>query len=204
MLVGLTLATGVIVARLLLDGRAAFLAGAAAEQRGETTAAIRHYLDAGRLYVPGSPYTRDALERLDTIAVAAVTRGDYAMARSAFEAERSAILGARAIYTPHNKRLPNLEARLARLLAAQEAPTSTVTFEERSAWHAQRLAERPGAKTSWFVLALLGLATWVTSAAMFFLRGIDPRLGLKRWPATVAGIGFAVGIGLFLVGLRLA
>ena len=203
-LAGLALAASVIMVRLLVDGRTALRAGATAEQQGETAMAIRHYLDAGRLYVPGSPYTRDALDRLDSIGVAAVTRGDYTTARSAFAAERAAILGTRAIYTPHGKRLPNIERRLARLLAAEEAPAGTATFKERAAWHEERLSERPGAKTSWFLLALLGLATWVTSAIFFFLRGLDARLGLKRVPAALAATGFVVGLSLFLVFLRLA
>ena len=75
-LAGVVLALGIVVARLLIDGRTAWLHGAAAEQRGETAQAIRHYLDAGRMYVPGSPYTARSLDRLDAIAVAAVTRSD--------------------------------------------------------------------------------------------------------------------------------
>jgi hypothetical protein len=203
-LAGLGLAASVIMVRLLLDGRAAFRGGIAAEQRGETTMAIRHYLDAARLYFPGNPFARDALDRLDSIAVAAVIRGDYATARSAFEAERAAILGTRAIFTANGKRLPDIERRLARLLAAEEAPAAAATFKERAAWHAERLSERPGVKTSWFLLALLGLVTWVTSAILFFLRGLDPRLGLKRGPAALAAMGFVVGLSLFLVFLRLA
>jgi hypothetical protein len=203
-LVGVALALGAIVVRLLVDGRTAFRAGAAAEQRGETEIAIRHYLDAGRLYVPGGPYTRDALDRLDTIAVTAVTRGNYGTARAAFEAERAAMLGTRSFYTPHGNRLPDVERRLARLLAASEAPAAMATFEQRAAWHAERLAERPGPKTSWFLLALVGLVIWVTSAILFIRRGLDPELGLRRVPAVLAASGFVVGLGVFLVCLRLA
>jgi hypothetical protein len=201
---GVGLALAVIAIRLLLDGRAAFHAGAAAEQRGETAAAIRHYLDAGRLYVPGSPYTRDALDRLDSIAVLAVTRGDYATARAAFEAERAALLGTRSLFTSHAKRLPDLERKLARLLAASEAGAAMAGFPERAAWHAERLAERPGPKTSSLLLALAGLALWVASVVLFFVRGLDARLGLRRVPAILAASGFALGLALFLVCLRLA
>jgi len=203
-LAGVVLALGVIVVRLLVDARAAFRAGAAAELRGDLPAAVRHYLDAGRLYVPGSPYTRDALDRLDTVAVACVTKGDYATARAAFEAERAAMLGTRSFYTPYAKRLPELERRLARLLAASEERSAAITFEERAAWHAQRLAERPRPKTSFVLLALAGLVTWVGSGVFFFRRGLDAQLGLRRIPAVLAASGFAVGLSLFLVCLRLA
>jgi hypothetical protein len=203
-LAGLTLALAILATRLLLDGRTAFRAGAEAEQRGELTLAIRHYLDAGRLYVPGGPYSRHALDRLDSIAVAAVTRGDYTTARSAFEAERAAILGTRSFYIPQQSRLPELERRLARLLAASEAETATADFAERAAWHAERLAEHPGPRVSLVLLALAGLLTWVASTVLFLLRGLDSRLGLRRGPALLAASGFVAGLTLFLVCLRLA
>jgi hypothetical protein len=201
---GLTLALGIVVVRLLVDARASLQSGAAAEQRGEIEAAIRHYLDAARLYVPGSPYPTRALDRLDALAVAAVTRGDYAAARTAFEAERAALLGSRAIYQPNAGRLPELERRLARLLAASEDNVTPATFAERTAWHAQRMAEHPGPKNSWVLLALLGLAIWIASAVLFFRHGLDAQLGLRRVPAVLAASGFLLGLMLFLVCLRLA
>jgi hypothetical protein len=200
---GAKLALGIIVARLLVDARAALQAGEAAEQRGEKTLAIRHYLDAGRLYVPGSPYPKDALDRLDRIAVTAVTQGDYPTARAAFEAERAAILGTRSFYTPQGARLPDLERKLARLLAASEVDGTRATFEERASWHASRLAERPQPKTSLVLLALLGLLTWVSSAVVFFRHGLNAQLGLRRVPAVLAASGFIAGLALFLVCLRL-
>jgi len=203
-LAGLTLALGIVVLRLVVDARAAFRAGVVAEQQGDLRAATRHYLDAGRLYVPGSPYTRHALDRLDALAVAAVSSGDYATARSAFEAERAAILATRSFYTPYAERLPEVERRLSRLLAATEEYGAAESFPERAAWHAQLLAERPGPKASWVLLALVGLALWVGSAAQFFRRGLDSQLRLRRPQAILAASGFILGLTLFLACLRLA
>jgi hypothetical protein len=203
-LVGGAAALGIIVVRLLVDARAAVREGAAAELRGDQAQAIRRYLEAGRLYVPGSPYTTTALDRLDKLAVAAVNAGDYPLARTAFEAERAAILGTRSFYVPHGERLPGLEARLARLLAASEDPNGGASFEERARWHAERLAERPRPKAAMVLLALLGLVTWVTSSVLFFRHGLNNQLGLRRIPAVLATSGFLVGLALFLVCLRLA
>jgi hypothetical protein len=136
--------------------------------------------------------------------IAQVTKGDYASARAAFEAERAALLGTRSFYTPYAERLPSLERRLSRLLAAAEDRASPANFEERAKWHAERLAERPRPKTSMVMLALLGLGVWVTSAVAFFRKGVDANLVLKRVPAMLAGAGFLVGLALFLVCLRLA
>ena len=203
-LFGLTVALGVIVTRLLIDSRQACRQGASAQQRGDMTEAIRHYLDAGRLYVPGSPFVRQALDRLDAIGVALVNKGDYPLARSAFESERAALLGARSLYTPYAARLPGIERRIARLLAAEEGGTASASFEERAAWHAERLMQRPGPKTFMVLLALLGLGIWISCAAMFLRKGLSASLVLQRGPALLAGAGFLVGLALFLVGLRLA
>ncbi len=202
--VGVVLALGIVVARLLVDARAALRAGEAAEQQGDRTLAVRHYLDAGRLYVPGSRYTTAALDHLDRIGVSAVTQGDSVTARAAFEAERAAILGTRSFYIPHGARLPDLERKLARLLAASEPDVTPASFAARAGWHASRLAERPQPKTSLVLLALLGLLTWVSSAVVFFRHGLNAQLGLRRVPAVLAASGFLAGLALFLVCLRLA
>lgn len=202
--IGIAVALAVVTVRLLVDARSALRSGIAADQRGDMPEAIRHYLDAGRLYVPGSPFTGQAVDRLDAIAIASITKGDYRTARSALEAERAALLGTRSFYTPYAARLPDIERRLSRLLAAGEERAAPGTFEERSKWHADRLAERTQPKTSLVLLALLGLGVWVTSAVVFFRRGLDSGLALRRLPAAAAGAGFIIGLGLFLVCLRLA
>jgi len=202
--IGILAALGVVAARLVLEAKTAYRQGAAAEERGEIGEAVRHYLDAGRAYLPGNPFVRRALDRLDAVGLAAVTRGDYATARAAFEAERAALLGARSFYTPFAERLPGINRRLARLMAAIEDPQGGPSFEERAAWHEQRLAEKPGPKMAFVLLALLGLALWVTSAVMFFRKGLDRNLGLVRTPAIFAGLGFMAGLAMFLVCLHLA
>jgi hypothetical protein len=203
-LAGVVVALLVVAVRLLVDARSAYQNGAVAEQRGDTAEAIRYYLEAGRLYVPGSPFTRNAIDRLDAIAAACIAKSDYNTARSALEAERSALLGTRSFYTPNAARLPGIERRLSRLLAATEEHGAPVAFEERAKWHAERLAERPWPKTSLVLLALLGLGLWLGSAIGFFRKGVDESLRLKRLPAIVTGVGFVIGLGLFLVCLRLA
>jgi hypothetical protein len=202
--IGLLAALSIVIVRLVFDARTAYRQGAAAEERGELVEAVRHYLDAGRAYVPGNPVVRRALDRLDAIGVAAVTKGDYATARAAFEAERAAMLGTRSFYTPFGERLPAVNRRLARLMAATEDPLGSPTFEQRTAWHEHRLAERLRPKTSVVLLALLGLGLWITCTVVFFRKGLDRNLGLVRAPAIFAGLGFLVGLGMFLVCLRLA
>jgi hypothetical protein len=202
--IGILAAITVVVVRLWFEAAGEYRRGVAAEARGDLGEAIRHWRDAGRAYLPGNPTTRRALDRLDALGVAAVTRGDYATARTAFEAERAALLGARSFYTPYVERLPVINRRLARLMAAIEDPSGTAGFEERSAWHEQRLAEKPRPKTALVLLALAGLVLWAGSAVAFFRKGLDKNFVLVRAPAVLAGIGFLVGLALFLACLRLA
>jgi len=204
--VGAALALVVVAVRLLVDARRALQAGEMSESRGDRLEAIRHYQDAARLYLPASPYVRDALDRLEALAAAAAQAGDGPGVRAALEAERAAILATRSVFVPNGSRLPHIERRLARLLAATEdrSVAPGVSFEARTEWHLERLARRPGPALAYVLLALAGLVLWVGGAVGFVSKGLDARLHLRRRYATIAGVTFAVGLAIFLVGLRLA
>ena len=203
---GVILALVVVAVRLLYDSRRALQAGEIAETRGDRLEAIRHYQDAARLYLPASPYVRDALDRLDALATGAAQAGDGPSVRAALEAERAAILATRSLFIPNGARLPDIEHRLARLLAAAEdrSVAPGVSFEARATWHFERLAHHPGPALAHVLLALAGLVLWVGGAISFFTKGLDAKLRLRRFPAIVAGAIFALGLAMFLVGLRFA
>jgi hypothetical protein len=203
---GLLVALAVLVGRVAVDSRAAVLAGEAAEARGAREEAIRDYLDAARLYLPGSPTVRRALDHLDRLAAAAEAAGDPSSARAPLEAIRAALLGARSFYTPHSARLAEADRRLAIVYAQVEDPAVDpgATLEARIAWHAARLARRPGPVLGYVLLALAGLALWLGAAIGFLRRGVDATLHLRRGPALAAGVLFVVGFALFVAGLRLA
>lgn len=200
---GVVLAFAVVGGRLLVDSRAAYHAGSRAELASKPRDAVRHYGDAVRLYVPGSPFVRYALDRLEAIATAATTGHDFELARAAWETERGALLGTRSAYVPYASRLPAVEQELARLLAMVEDPTGA-DLTARAAWHAERLARRPGPLLVYVVVALVGLGLWVGGGVFFFTRGLDPGLRLRSRAAILCGTAFLVGMSLFLLGLRLA
>jgi hypothetical protein len=203
---GLLVALAVLVVRVAADAGAALRAGQSAEARGEPGEAVRHYLDAARLYLPGSATVRQALDRLDGLARAAEAANDPATARPPLEAIRAALLGTRSLYTPYAARLPDVERRLAVLYAELEDPRVDpgASRETRIAWHASRLARHPGPTVGYVLLALFGLALWLGGAVGFIRRGLDAGLRLRRGPALAAGIIFVVGFALFVTGLRLA
>jgi hypothetical protein len=203
---GLLAALVVLVTRVAVDARAALRAGESAEARGERAEAVRHYLDAARLYLPGSGSVRRALDHLEAMARAAEAANDPAGARAPLEAIRAALLGTRSLYTPYAARLPDVERRLAAIYAQLEDPgvDPGASVEARTAWHASRLAHHPGPTVGYVLLALLGLALWLGGAVGFMRRGLDAGLRLRRGPALAAGIIFVVGFALFVTGLRLA
>jgi hypothetical protein len=200
--VALALVTG----RVLHDSWSALGDGQAAEARGERPQAIRQYLRAARMYVPGSPFVGRALARLEGLAAASASAGDLQGEREALEAIRSSLLGARSLYTPHAERLVAADARLAAIYARQEQPSVApgASIADREEWHRARLAIRPGPAIPATVTALAGLALWLGAVVLFIRRGVDRTLRLERRWAVAAGIGFFVGFGLFVLGLRLA
>jgi hypothetical protein len=203
---GLAVALCVLVGRVAVDGGAALRAGESAQARGERGEAVRHYLDAARLYLPGSGTVGRALDHLEAMARTAEAANDPQGARAALEAIRAALLGTRSLYTPYASRLPDVERRLAGLYAQLEDPRVDpgASLEARTAWHASRLARHPGPTVGYVLLALFGLALWLGGAVGFMRRGLDAGLRLRRGPALAAGIIFVVGFALFVTGLRLA
>ena len=196
----------VIIGRLLIDGRSFCLRGADAETRGESVEAIRHYAEAARHYVPFGHFHAKAIARLDALGIEAIQHGNYPLGRQALEAERSSLLATRSFYIPMAVRLPEIELRLARLLAATEDPSvqAGASFEARSQWHLSRLSQHPGPKGFFVILTLFGLGGLIASAILFFRQGMDANLHLKQTRAILFGSTFLFGLVLFLVGLRFA
>jgi hypothetical protein len=198
-------ALAVVTGRVLHDSWSSLRAGQQAEAAGQRSAAIRQYLRAARMYVPGSPFVVRALDQLQGLAASAAGTGDLQGEREALEAVRSALLGARSLYTPHADRLERASARLAAIYAGAEVlADGRGSLAAREQWHRQRLQVRPGPAVGATLAALLGLALWLGAVVVFIRRGVDRTLRLERRWALAAGIGFFVGFVLFVVGLRLA
>jgi hypothetical protein len=154
-----------------------------------------HLSRAARLYAPGNPWSRRALDSL-----VAIGRAGGPDALDAWRKVRSAILATRSIYTPHPELLDEANAQIAELMAAAE-PATRGSHEERKAWHAARLAQDDAPSVGWTLIALAGLAAWIGCALGFALRGLDEHDRLRKRPAILWAAGVAVGLTLFFVGL---
>ncbi len=185
---------GIMTARVVWSSRAEWRDA----ELATGDARLLHLGRAARLYAPGSPYARRAIDRLAELA-----RAGGSEELAAWREVRSALLATRSFYTARPELLEEANGRIAALMAAGE-PESRGPLAARKAWHAARLAEDDAPSVLWSVVALLGLGGWIGGAIGFFLRGVDERDRLRARPAIACAVGVAVGLALFFVGLARA
>jgi hypothetical protein len=159
---------------------------------------ILHLSRAARLYAPGNPWSRRALDALADIGRAGGPNSSDAL--DAWRKLRGAVLATRSIYTPHPDLLDEANQHIAVLMAGAE-PATRGTLEERRAWHAARLTQDDAPSVGWTLIALAGLAAWIGCALGFALRGLDEEDRLRKRPALLWAAGVALGLTLFFVGL---
>jgi hypothetical protein len=158
---------------------------------------ILHLGRAARLYAPGNPYSRRAVDKL-----AAIGREDPARALAAWRELRSAILATRSFYTPHRALLDEANAHIADLMADAELAAGTQHARDKArAWHAARLLQDESPSVAWTLVALFGLAAWIGSAVGLLLRGVGDDDRLRPRLALGWALGVAGGLALFFLGL---
>lgn len=186
----------IVAARVVWSSRGEWRAAAAATGDDE----LAHLGRAARLYAPGNPYSRRAVDKL-----AAIGRADPARALAAWRELRSAILATRSFYTPHRALLDEANARIAELMADAELAAGTQHAREQArAWHAARLEQDEAPSVAWTLVALLGLAAWIACALGLLLRGVGDDDRLRPRVALAWAAGVAVGLALFFLGLARA
>jgi hypothetical protein len=171
-----------ITVRVVWSSRSEWLA-ASGDQR------LVHLGRAARLYTPGNPYARRALD-----ALAEAGRGG---SLQAWQEVRSSILATRSFYTPHPELLAEANAAIATLMA-QKDPTLSRD------WHAARLAQDEAPSVGWSLVAIFGLFAWIGAAVafIFFAVGDDDRIRPRI--ALVLSLSLFAGLVLFFVGLARA
>lgn len=211
---------GVVLGRVVVSSRAAFLEGRATERTALSQVdpdsraqglgeAIVHYRRAARWYAPGNSYATSALGRLEAIGRLAEQAGDATTALEAYRAMRRAILGARSVYTPHKDRLDRANGRIA-ILSARQAETTegkildAETIARMEAWHRKKLGQDTAPAVGWVLLALAGFLGWVGACVGFILGAVtrDDRLLGRR--AILWGAGILAGLVAWLLGLTMA
>lgn len=188
-----------VVARALFEARAEL---AAAEAADDEATRVLHLGRALRWRVPGSPHVARARAELVAIGEAAEQRGDEAAALVAYREVRSALVGTRMIAAPDGDVLADVDGRIARLMAADDARRGNA----RSGGEAHHLALLEAPRVGDDVATFVGAAAfvlWIATSVAFLARGVDGRGRLRmpaavRWGATsiAAFVIAAVALGL--------
>jgi hypothetical protein len=171
-----------IVVRVVWSSRAEWRA-AGGEDR------IVHLGRAARLYAPGNPYSRRALD--------ALADAGRAGSLEAWQEVRSSILATRSFYTPHPELLAEANDAIAQMMAQKDGKMSR-------AWHAARLAQDEAPSVGWSLVAIFGLFSWIGAAVAFILWAIDADDRLRPRLALLLSLSLLVGLALFFVGLARA
>jgi hypothetical protein len=180
-------------ARVVWSSRGEWRAAVAATGDDE----ILHLGRAARLYAPGNPYSRRAVDRL-----AAIGREDPPRALAAWRELRSALLATRSFYTPRRALLDEANQRIAALMADSEVAAGTQKSRDRAlAWHAARLARDEAPSVAWTLVALFGLVAWIGCALGLILRGVGDDDRLRPRVALGWALGVGGGLVLFFLGL---
>lgn len=196
----------VIVFRVVYSCSEELELGDRAVARGDAEVAVDCYRRALRWYVPLSPGSGEAIEKLRHIAVDAERRGDRALALAAERSIRAGIVSSRSFFTPHRRELEAANGEIARLVALEPPPPIEGHRSPGEIASAQRtLLERaPAYRVPGVLVALAGFATWVAAAFLFVQRGLDAEDRVVRHAAVRHASAFVAGFALFLLGLFLA
>lgn len=202
---GLAVLFAVMSGRALFEARAEAARASSSLAAGDVDLAIVRLRSSARWAAPFNVYAEESLVRLEAIAQAARQRGDAGRELAALRAVHAAIHATRSFYLPHEDRLARADERIAALMAEQPVPPidRAKSQEQRKADYLRLLA--PGGPRPFGVLlALVGFATWVGSAVVFLLWGVDAEGRVLRPLGRRSAFFLLFGWIAFAVGLRLA
>ena len=192
--------------RVLIESRAELATGRAELAAGRADVGVRHLRRAAHLYVPGSPFTRDAYDTLEAAAVAAEARGQNDRALTAWRAVRASCLATRWLVVPYAERLDRANRRIARLMALLPPPPvdRDVPQAQREERHLALLLQDDAPAPAWIVVMGLGFATWLGAAGWAARRGWDDDDAPQWKTLRVAGALTVAGMALFFLALARA
>ena len=180
-----------------------------AHSAGELEAAVNHYQYAMRWYSPGAAAPRAAADGLDEIARKAASEGKRGLALRALRRLRGGILATRHLFSPFGDRLEAVNARIAKLMAAEQMALGQSTIrgrsvEELEADHLALLQRDPTPAAGWSLLVFLSFLGWLTAVFMTLSRGLTREAKLVRPAFYRWGTTAVISFGLWLFALSQA
>ena len=183
-LLGVAVVIAAATVRLVYSGQRHIQTAIHHMEIGDRDAAVASLEDAAKAYVPGSPYTKEALRELAIMAKAAEMRGELNRAAAIWEVTRRSILATRHFFQPSGNTLERAEGAIERL--------SKVRHPEHEAPNLTARPENPSPLGS--LLLFLGLISWIIGASLIALKPRSKTGGLLvsptyAWSACLGGLG---------------
>jgi hypothetical protein len=187
-LFGFGLLVGAMTVRLLHLSRVHLEAGLAAVAAAEVDMARVELEDSAKAYVPGSPYSRRALEELAILAKTEQMRGDTEQSLHTWEVLRRSVLATRHFAIPNRKFLERAEFEILGLRKAEG-------MDDVLAKGAVARPDDPSPVLS--LLLVLSFGAWLVGSA-FVAAGVGQKDGLVPtrlpllrglpWPLCLGGL----------------
>lgn len=197
---------GIMVGRAVTQSRAELETAEGYRHEGRLSRAIEHYRRSLRWSFPLSPFRREAISGLESVAVELEEAGDVDGALLALRSLVGGVAASRFMYSGPHPQAERAKDDIARLLAlGGGAPIdANLGMDELSA-DQRRLLDRAASPHPLFgTLLLLGFAVWIGSVVLVINRGFDTT-GKLLWPAARAPLfGALGGLVSFVVGLLFA
>jgi len=198
--------TSIACARVAFESRAELHEGRAHLAAGHIDAGLRHLRRAAHLYLPGSPYVREAYDALESAAQIAEAHGQHDKALAAWRAVRASCLATRWLIVPHSDRLHRANRRIAHLMALlPPAPIDRdIPLAQREERHLALLQQDDAPAPAWVVVMGFGLVLWVGAVLRAVRHGWDDDDAPRWQELRVAGILTVAGMALFFLALARA
>lgn len=182
---------GIIVFRIYIGSISNFHVGDEALIKKHYDIAMDKYEKAIRWYVPGNPFSRQAVENMTFICRTFLAEKQYDKAYNCFDRVRGSIFAVRSFYVPYPEFRKKIERFMIR--CATKSNISKQTIE-----HALSIDMAP--KLFGVLMALFGFAGWIIFIVLIILN-----IGLsKPIKYLYFGAGATISFTLWIIGLYIA
>ncbi len=196
-------ALGAIWLKVRLEAGGAIDRAAAFEAEQDWGLAITTYRNTIRWYSPGSGPVETAVQRLVELGKEP-PGGEVELSLMAWRALRSGLYGVRSLYQPYAERIPEANAAIAAIMAAQQG-TAVEEIAALEAEHLVKLQRDHAPDPWWSLLAVVAFSVWAFGLFMFAVRAFDDETGrLLSAPAIRWATICLVTMGLWMAGLAWA
>jgi|Deesub1362A_J573_1020465.scaffolds.fasta_scaffold00199_28 hypothetical protein len=166
--------------------------------------AVREYTTSMHFYIPFSPYTEKAAQRLWQMGEMFEKKGQLQRANAAYSSLRSSLYASRSLFTPKKHWIDKCDEKIARLnteILLKEGAIRPDEFEKEIEKHLYVLKTDRAPSPLWSMLSAVGFTGWVASIIFIIFKGFDRNLRVRKRPAVYGICCFVMSFILWVVAL---